>query len=165
MKTMLTSAFLCFMIISVKCQDLKPHQLDSIYNYLLEFRDAALAKDSARLSQMIYASRDTAIEDYQKTAIDFVIKNDEYSSGDFSFSISALNALMDSLYLKFKPIPDNIREMLLDQPDGVFRTATLNLKNEEVPIFDFKGVHIVLIMSEKKIRLLFWENLNSLRNN
>ena len=164
MRVFLIVGLLCSIILSAKCQELNPQLLDSIYKYLLDFKEAALAKDRTRLEQLVYISKDTSTMDYHKTMVDFVIKNDAYSSGDFSFSIEALNILIDSLYNKFQPIPEEIRDMLNNQPDGVFRRATLNLENEEIPIFDFKMVHIILLINEEnEIKLLFWENLNRLR--
>jgi len=162
MRTILIATFLCLVVPGAKCQSLQQHQLDDVHHYLSGLLEAAQAKDKEKLEQLIYTSEGSE-NDYRKTTIEYILKNDESSSGDFSFSISALETLVASLSGKFQPIPDDLREMLNDDPDGVFKNATLNLKNEEIPVFDYNDCHIILVNRENEIRLLFWENLNNLK--
>lgn len=52
--------------------------------------------------------------------------------------------------------------MLIEQPDGIFYEASKDLKQHDIPIFDYKNAHIILVYRAQKYQLVFWESLNKL---
>lgn len=141
-------------------QEYTPKELKKIHSFLTELETAAVEKDTTKLKQMVHPVK-YGKENSQTIIINNIILNDENSSGDFSFSLKAFSQITDSLFTKFKPIPDELLFKLIDRPP--FNTEITGLENVEIPVFDYKGVHILLTMKEgKEIRLLFWESLNIL---
>jgi len=137
----------------------------NIQKFLVDFYNAAIAKDTTELKTYIFSSEKNPTKDYQSTTIDFILQNNENSQGDFAYSHKALLHIIDQEIQQFKPIPEQLYEMLIEQPDGIFYEATKGLEQKDIPIFDYKDAHIVLVRDDKEYQkyylLVFWENLNN----
>jgi len=139
-------------------QNYTKEEMASIQGFLEKFQGAAEAKDSALLEQLIAPSSVTG-EDLRAITIQEVLKSDESNTGDFSFSLKAFDLIVDSLYVKFTPISPDLQNMLKKQSEF----AILNeLTPSQIPLFDYKDAHIILIWQDKDIKLLFWEGMNKL---
>ncbi len=144
----------------LKSQEYETKDLKKIHSFLLKLKGAAVEKDTNSLHKLIQSIQVRDDINSGKEIIDKIILNDEESYGDFSFSVKAFNQIVDSLYTKFVPIPDDLFEKI--RRDEYFMKLTQGLENEEIPIFDYKNVHIVLIKRKRKFKLIFWENMNKL---
>ena len=154
--------FFCFITIQLSwSQSYSEKETSGIQKFLVDFYNAAIAKDTIQLKTYIFSSETNPNNDYQSTTIDFILQNNENAQGDFAYSHKALHVVIEQEVQQFKPIPEQLYEMLIEQPDGIFYEATKDLEQKDIPIFDFKDAHIVLIHRNKEYQLVFWESLNN----
>jgi hypothetical protein len=132
-----------------------------IQEFLVDFYNAAIAKDTTQLKAYIFSSEVYSSYDYRSDMIDLILLNNENSQGDFAYSHKAFQEVFEKEVHQFKPIPEQIYNLLYEQPDGIFSEATKGLEYKDIPIFDFKDAHIILIHRNKQYLLVFWENLNN----
>jgi hypothetical protein len=132
--------------------------LVNIHTFLVDFQAKAKAKDSAGLRKLI----SPFVVDANNSAdaiIKHVLKDNINKYGDFSYSNKAFRLIVDTLYVHFAPITRDLRAML----DGkVFKESLTNYTNEQIAVFDHKGVHIILLLKDNTPLLYFWENMNIL---
>ena len=141
-------------------QNYSEKETEAIQEFFKDFLEAAKEKDTTALKSFIFSSEKNPTQDYRSTTIDFILQNNENSQGDFAYSHKALQIVIEKEIKQFKPIPEQLYEMLIEQPDGIFYEATKDLEQMDIPIFDFKDAHIILIHRNDKYQLVFWENLN-----
>ena len=121
----------------------------------------AQKEDYEKLNGCIFAFSDQSLPDMLLQRI----KDKKTRGGDGAYSHKALKTLIDNHLGELKPAADEALEMCL--PGGDFgedkRVAEIAEKNpEDITMFDFKGIHIVIIKHEGEHKLLFWENLTKL---
>ena len=85
--------------------------------------------------------------------------------GDFAYTHKALKTLIDNHLEELKPAAGRVLEWCL--PGGDFgddkRVAEIaKTRPQDITMFDFEGVHILIIKFEGEHKLLFWENLTKL---
>jgi len=143
-------------------QSYSEKDLEEIKQYLEAFSEAAIAKDTTLLKSYIFTSESNPTEDFQEYTIKFILLNNENAQRDFAYSHKALQIVIEKEIHQFKPITEEIYMMLAEQPDGIFSEATKDLLYKEIPIFDVKNAHIILVRRDNKYQLIFWESLNNL---
>lgn len=142
-------------------QSYSEKEIIEIQEFLIEFSNAAKAKDTTLLKTYIFTSETNTTEDYQSDTIQYILQNNELKQGDFAFSDKALQVVIEEEIQQFKPIPEHIYNILLEQPDGIFYEATKDLKQNDIPLFDYKDAHIILVQRDTMFQLVFWESLNN----
>jgi len=85
--------------------------------------------------------------------------------GDFAYTHKALKTLTDNHLDKLKPAADWFLKECM--PDGDFgedeRIAKIaKTRPQDITMFDFERVHILIIKFEGEHKLIFWENLTDL---
>ena len=141
-------------------QNYTEKDLEAIQQFLTEFSKAAEVKDTTLLKTYIFTSKTNPTNDYQSKTIEYVFQNNENSQGDFAYSHKALQVVIKQEIHQFKPISEQLYEMLIEQPDGIFYEATKELEQMDIPIFDYKNAHIILVNRNHTYQLVFWESLN-----
>lgn len=160
MRTYLLILFCAFTFQVSWSQNYSEKDIDAIQQFLIDFSKAAEAKDTALLKAYIYTSKTNHNNDYQGTTIEYILQNNENAQGDFAYSHRALQVIIKEEIHQFKPISEQLYEMLIEQPDGIFYEATKDLGQMEIPVFDYKNAHIILVHRDNTYQLVFWESLN-----
>ena len=108
----------------VKSQELSPAQLTNIHSFLQTFENAAKAKDTNTLKELIYPIVILG-QNYQDDAIKCVLANDTSSRGDYAYSQKALKLIIDSLYTKFVPLTKNWRDLFNQMEESNTRIRSI----------------------------------------
>ncbi len=159
MKKIFLVIFLTVSMSNLMAQEYSKKELKNIKTYLQEIQTASLAKDPIQLTKLIYPIQTKDGKDYRKRIVARILENNTINGGDFAYSDKAFKMIVDSLYQKFKPIP---KELYLRLSRKTEFNILKKLKTEDILIFDYKSVHIILIRYKGKLQLLFWEHMNKL---
>ena len=143
----------------VRSQTYSDSTLMDIQNYLIDFKKAIDSKNVSQIESFIFPTASDR-GDIVGLTVKHILKNDRNNNGNFAYSDGAFNLIKDSLYVNFKPVPDNILKMLRNEEDQ--RSVVDQFKQNDIAIFDFNSAHIFLLLDVEGIKLFFWENMNKL---
>ncbi len=132
-----------------------------IEEFFLTLKQAVGREDTATLKQLVYPFRDD-VEDMQAGLIEQMLKGDPQQRGDGAFSTYALDTLISHHLSEIKPIPNELYAQL--SGDRFFGSVISSYKQKQVWVMDFHEVRMILLETEGKLQLFFWENLNRLLN-
>lgn len=86
--------------------------------------------------------------------------------GDFSYSAQGLKLIIDKYSDKLVPIPPKLLEELFKQGRDFAQFADLKAvadkRPQDIYIFDYKRVHILMAKINKGYKLVFWEGLKNI---
>lgn len=159
-KTLFFSILGILLTINISAQEFDDNQLKKIHNFLIDFGEAAEAKDTTKLKDFIFPL------DYNRVngrdfAIDKIIDQSQLTVGrDYEYSEKAFAIIRDSLAYKFEPMTDKVRKFFY-HPKEV-KIILDNYENNEFAVLDYKEVLMVLLIDEKQILLFFYEGMNRL---
>ncbi len=159
MKKYLLIISLTIISIALSAQGFNKRDLKKIKKFFVSFQKTALNNDTSKLKEFICPLKSESGEEYRNELIERVIENNESHMGDFSYSNNAIQQIIDSLYTKFKPVSKDLYPKLARQSEFI---VLKDLTLDNIPVFDYKNAHIILIKTNNKIYLLFWEGLNKL---
>ena len=92
----------------------------------------------------------------------------ETKNPDFEYSDEALALIISEHLERIKPIDDELlQKIFIDGEYGKDEKLNSIAKNnpENIKIFDYKGVHILMAKIDSEYKLLFWEDLNYILEN
>ncbi|WP_157558493.1 hypothetical protein [Microscilla marina] len=95
------------------------------------------------------------------------IKN-KSKSGDFSYNGQGLKLIIDKYSDRIIPIPQKLRKRLFEGNRDFAQFPDLKTISEQRPqdiyIFDYKSVHILMAKIDKGYQLVFWEGLKRINS-
>ena len=130
----------------------------------------AEAKKYNKLKKFLYDGKitDGSSEMENKSVSDMIlygIKNQK-KRGDFSYNAQGLKLLIDKYSDKLVPIPPKLLEELFKQGRDFAQFSDLKAiadkRPQDIYIFDYKRVHILMAKINKGYKLVFWERLENL---
>ena len=120
----------------------------------------AQKEDYEKLQECIFPHSEQDLPDMMLQGI-----KEQKGRGDAAYSHKALKLLIDDHLDKLKPAAGAFLESCM--PDGDFggdeRIAKIaKTRPQDITMFDFEQVHILIIKLEGEHKLVFWENLTNL---
>ena len=117
----------------------------------------AQEEDYEKLQECIFPHSEQELPDMMLQGI-----KEQKGRGDAAYSHKALKFLIDNHLDKLKPAADWFLKECM--PDGSFgddeRIAKIaETRPQDITMFDFEGVHILIIKFEGEHKLIFWERL------
>ena len=117
----------------------------------------AQKEDYEKLQECIFPHSEQDLPDMMLQGI-----KEQKGRGDFAYSHKALKFLIDNHLDQLKPAAGPFLESCM--PDGDFgedeRIAKIaETRPQDITMFDFEGVHILIIKFEGEHKLIFWERL------
>lgn len=103
-----------------------------------------------------------------KSMEDLILKGiqSQRKRGDFAYSAQGLKLIIDKHSDRLIPIPQKLRKRLFEGNREFAQFADLKLIAEQRPqdiyIFDYKGVHILMAKINRSFQLVFWEGLGNI---
>ena len=127
---------------------------------LKKIHSLAQKEDYEKLQECIFPHSEIDLPDMMLQGI-----KEQKGRGDAAYSHKALKLLIDNHLDKLKPAADWFLKGCM--PDGDFggdeRIAKIaETRPQDITMFDFERVHILVIKFEGEHKLLFWENLTNL---
>ena len=97
---------------------------------------------------------------------DFIIKGvkENKKTGDFAYSNLALKEIVEKYLYKIQPLESkHVKELFLSRDnfglDPLLKQIALSKPND-IMMFDYKGVHTLIVKIDGEYKLLFWERMN-----
>ena len=120
----------------------------------------AQEEDYEKLQECIFPHSEQDLPDMMLRGI-----KEQKGQGDFAYSHKALKLLIDNHLDKLKPAASDVLEACMPNGDfgGDERIAKIaETRPQDITMFDFERVHILIIKFEGEHKLIFWENLTNL---
>ncbi|MFS8615333.1 MAG: hypothetical protein FWJ85_00815 [Solitalea sp.] len=133
--------------------------LPDVRQFFADFKKAAVSRDVSALKKLIYPFRDE-VEDMQAELIESILNGDESRRGDGAFSIRALDSLITKHLDKIQLIDPDLYTQL--SRDRIFGPVLSRFPQQKIYVMDYRDARMILLRSDDRLQLFFWENLNNL---
>lgn len=159
MKQLIITTLLIISFLSFNAQSLTKENYSSIKTFLVEFKENAEKQNSSKLSEMVehYEVEDKKVHEF---IIENAIKDNEELGSDFAYSNKAMQIIINDLVNEFVPLTEKIREIL--NKNDAFNKMIHQVPNDHIAMLNHGKAHVILILKKNGVKLLFWENMNSL---